>query len=380
MNQEDIIKKEFTDEQQDVLKSIRVSRIILPVLIGVGVVVYLMWKQFDPAEFAKINWTRHTLLWILGAIAILVLRHLAYATRLRILSEGAFSWRKCIELIFIWEFSSAVSPTSVGGSAVAFFVLAQEKLSTAKTATIVLYTIVLDTIFFIGTVPILFLIFGPNMIRPNMTSLGDIDGWGYTFLGAYILMAIYGTLFYYGLFVNPVQIKRLLVWFTRIRFLRRFRQGATELGNDMILASKDMRRKNWRFHIGAFLSTATAWSCRFLLLNFLIIAIVSGISLDIWTQGALYARLEAMFVIIAFSPTPGGAGFAEFLFSGFLSDFVDGKTNSLVIASIWRLLTYYSYLLIGVIIIPNWVRKILMLRRQNRSKKKSVSQTNPKST
>ena len=69
-------------------------------------------------------------------------------------------WKKCIELIFIWEFSSAVSPTSVGGSAVAFFVLAQEKLSTAKTATIVLYTVVLDTIFFVGTLPILFAFFG----------------------------------------------------------------------------------------------------------------------------------------------------------------------------------------------------------------------------
>ncbi|NJN77591.1 MAG: hypothetical protein HC803_04080 [Saprospiraceae bacterium] len=48
--------------------------------------------------------------------------------RLHILTEGEFTWRKCFELIFIWEFSSAVTPTSVGGSAVALFVLSQEKL------------------------------------------------------------------------------------------------------------------------------------------------------------------------------------------------------------------------------------------------------------
>lgn len=366
VSQEELIEKEFTEEQQDVLKSIRLNRVILPILLGVGVVIYLLWRQFDPEEFAKIDWTRHTLFWVLATVGLLIVRHLSYATRLRILSNREFSWRKCIELIFIWEFSSAVSPTSVGGSAVAFFVLAQEKLSTAKTATIVLYTIVLDTIFFVGTLPFLFMLFGTNMIRPNMERLSDFDGWGFTFIGAYILMAVYGALFYYGLFISPNQMKRLLVGFTKIRFLKQYRKKAVELGNDMILASKEMKRQRWTFHLGAFLSTAIAWSCRFLLLNCLIIAFAATMTTDFWSQFALYARLETMFVIIAFSPTPGGAGFVEFLFGGFLSDYVTLETRAVVISTIWRLLAYYSYLLAGVIVIPNWIRKIMNERQRRR--------------
>jgi uncharacterized protein (TIRG00374 family) len=358
--------KPFSREQQEILQSIRLSRIILPVLLGLGVVFYLLWKQFDPEEFYMINWTSHTFFWIGLSVFIVVIRHLAYATRLRILTEGEFSWKKCIELIFIWEFSSAVSPTSLGGSAVAFFVLAQEKLSTGRTATIVLYTIVLDTIFFIGTLPLLFIIFGPDMIRPNM-QVDTIDGWGYTFFTAYIIMAAYGSLFYYGLFVNPKQMKRFLIAFTYIPFLRRFRRKAVALGNDMILASSNLKKHGWKFHIGAFLSTATAWSCRFLLLNSLIIAFIDTIPLDFWTQAALYSRLETMFVIIAFSPTPGGAGFVEILFGGFLSDYVQKETYSLVIASIWRLISYYSYLIAGAIIIPNWIRNIFLERKKKRS-------------
>ena len=169
---------QFNEEQQEVLNSIRISRLLLPIGIGIITVFYLLWRQFDPAEFSKINWTGHTFFWISFSLVLLIVRHLAYATRLRILSEGAFTWKKCIELIFIWEFSSAVSPTSVGGSAVAFFVLAQEKLSTAKTATIVLYTIVLDSIFFIGSLPFLYLLFGNAMIRPNIQGIGDLGGWG----------------------------------------------------------------------------------------------------------------------------------------------------------------------------------------------------------
>lgn len=356
--------EDFTDEQQDVLKSIRMSRIILPILIGVGVVVYSLIKQFDPEEFAKIEWNQHTLFWVCLSFVLLVIRHLAYANRLRVLSEKQFTWRKCIELIFIWEFSSAVSPTSVGGSAVAFFVLAQEKLTTAKTATIVLYTVVLDTIFFVGSLPILFAFFGTNMIRPNMTNLSDIDGWGITFLVAYVLMAAYGAVFYYGLFINPKQIRRLFVAVTSIRFLKRYQPKAIELGNEMVGASQHLKRQNWQFHLSAFLSTATAWSCRFLLLNCLIIAFVSNTPTDISTQMGLYARLQTMFIIIAFSPTPGGAGFVEILFTGFLSDYVTSPTHATIISTLWRLMTYYAYLLIGVIVIPNWIRTVLNQRKK----------------
>jgi uncharacterized protein (TIRG00374 family) len=363
------IRENFDEEQREVLESIRFSRIIFPVLLGVGVVAYLFWRQYDPDDFAQINWTSHTAFWVGISFLFLVIRHIAYATRLRILSDKAFSWKKCIELIFIWEFSSAVSPTSLGGSAVALFVLAQEKLPTAKTTTIVLYSAILDTIFFLTTLPTLFLIFGPEIIRPGMQGFNDIDGWGYTFLGAYVLMFTYGTLFFYGMFVNPVPMKKLIVGFTMLGFLRKYRHQAIELGNDIIIASKEMKFRSWKFHLGGFLSTATAWSCRFFLLNCLVIAFVDTTPLDFETQIRLYARLETMFVIMAFSPTPGAAGFAELLFFGFIKDYVPFQGIALIIASIWRLFTYYAYLFIGTIIIPNWIRTVLNERKKRRLEK-----------
>jgi len=362
------LTEEFDKEQQEVLRSIRISKIILPIILGVAVVAYLLWKQFDPEDFAKIDWTQHTTFWVFFSFFLLAVRHMAYATRLRILSDKQFSWRKCIELIFIWEFSSAISPTSVGGSAVALFVLAQEKLSTAKTATIVIYSAVLDTIFFISTLPILLSICGLEIIRPGLASFQDLDGLGYTFLFAYFFMGCYGFLFFYGLFINSNTIKRTLVWFTKFKWLRKYRHKAIDLGNDMIIASEEIKHKSWPFHIGAFLSTATAWSCRFLLLNCLIIAFIPSTSMAFFDQLSLYSRLETMFVIMAFSPTPGGAGLAELVFHFFLSDYVPEQGIALLIASIWRLFTYYLYLLVGVIVIPNWIKNVLNERKKKKLK------------
>lgn len=354
--------EDFNEEHHEVLRSIRLSRIILPVLIGIGVVFYLMWKQFDPEEFGKIRWTSHTLFWISLSFAFLIIRHLAYAYRLRLLTERKFSWKKCIELIFIWEFSSAVSPTSIGGSAVAVFVLSQERLSVAKTTTIVLYTVVLDTLFFVGFLPLFVLFFGFGVIHPTMDGWTGMNAWGVSFWFFFTLMFSYGLAFYYGLFINPNQMKRIMVGFTKIPFLKKYRRKAVTLGDDMIATSRHLKQESKRYHLAAFLSTTTAWASRFLLLNCLIIAFVPDTSLDLINQLMLYARQQAMWVLTAFSPTPGGSGFIEVVFGGFLKDFVPLGISA-IIAIVWRIMTYYAYLLAGVVVIPNWIRTLINARR-----------------
>lgn len=344
----------------------RTSRIILPILIGLGVVSYLFYDQFDLEEWNAIKWTSHTSAWVGISLTMLVIRHLAYAMRLYILSEQDFSYKKCIELIFIWEFSSAVSPTSVGGSAVALFVLSQEKLSAGRTASLVFYTVVLDSAFFIFTLPILLAILGPMMIRPGAETLADLSGWGTIFLLAYSFMALYALFIFWGLFISPTSVRKLLSVIARWRIMKRFRETVFAMGRDMVVASKHMRTKPFKWHAGAFLSTSVAWSFRFLLLSCLFIAF-TDVGRDLFTQTALYARLESMFVIIAFSPTPGGAGFVETLFNDFLDDFVAGNmTSALLIATLWRGFTYYAYLLAGVIIIPNWIRGVIARRAKEK--------------
>ncbi|MBK7873508.1 MAG: flippase-like domain-containing protein [Saprospiraceae bacterium] len=361
----------FSEEQQKILKSIRTSRVVFPVLIGISAVMYLLWRQFDPKEFANIQWTQHTFIWMGIATLAFISWHLAYSARLRILSKKAFSWWKCIELIAIWEFASAVSPSAVGGSTVAFFILAQEKLPVAKTTMIVLYTIALDGLFFIITIPILYALFGSTILRPDAANIGDAGGWAFYFVIAYVIMTSYTLLFLYGIFINPNQLKRILAFFTRFPLLRRYHRGAIKLGNDMITASKELRSEGFRFHFKAGASTFIIWMLRFFILSSCIIAFVNTIPLDFGTQFELYARLETMFLIFLFSPTPGGAGVIELIFGGFLKDYITNPTISTVISTFWRLLTYYSYLLAGAIVIPNWINTIL----KERKKQKTLQET-----
>lgn len=356
--------RQWTRKEQRIVRSLDPVRVLLPMLLGVVAVLWLLYRQFDPAEFRRMRWDGRVWCGIGLATVLLVLRHLAYSARIRLLSRNYFSWAKSIELITIWEFSAAITPTSLGGSALAFFMLSREKLSAARTATLVLYTIVLDAGFFLLTLPILFALFGAEIIRPGLSDIAHLDGWGYYFVSAYAIILCYAGFFAYGLFWRPASFQRLLGWLTHLPFLRRYRRSALRLGRDMRLASQEMKQQNAAFHLGAIGLTLVIWLCKFSLLCALIVGFLATFPLEVDLLAKLYARIESMFVIVALSPTPGGAGFVEILFGSFLSDYINNSTVSTVVAFIWRLLIFYSYLLVGALVVPHWLGKTL--RRQTK--------------
>ena len=179
-------------------------------------------------------------------------------------------------------------------------------------------------------------------------------------------MISYGAFLFYGLFINPNLIKRFLVGATSLPFLTRFRERAAKLGDEIALASVEMKNIGWRQHTAAFVATWTAWTCKFLLISCLIFGIDHP-TLGFAREVLLYSRLQAMFIIMAFSPTPGGAGFAESLFFPFLSDFISNVEVATVIALIWRLMSYYAYLAMGAVVVPNWIRKVFLKNREQKT-------------
>ena len=353
--------RQFTKEEQQVLESIRPGRIIIPVIIGIMAILYMAYRQFDMATFLRIEWSGHVFFWIGISLLLLLLRHYVLAMRLKRLSGGHFTLWKSMELVFIWEFSSAVSPTSLGGSLVAFFMLAQERLSAARTATIVIYTIIVDTIFFVLAVPMALILYGGLSIRPGAQSFMEASGWGYTLVTLTLTMSLYGAFFFYGMFVDPRKLRWLLVKLTSFSWTKRWREKAVEVGDELILASRDMRGRSWRLHAEITFYTFSAWFIRFFILNVLIVAFVSDTSWAFKDQLLLWFRSVNMYMIMAFSPTPGASGLAEIVFEGFLSDYLPVGL-AIVIALVWRIVTYYTYLLGGLAVIPNWIRKILSRR------------------
>jgi len=253
---------------------------------------------------------------------------------------------------------------SVGGSAVAVFFLSQEKISAAKAVSIVLYTVIIDTFFFLISLILLLGIFGPEIIRPDMPSM--FKGYGLTFILVWIVMFTYGSILLWGLY-RPRVIKVILHSVATWPFIKRYKKTLVQTGMDVVTTSKELRSKPFSFHVKASSLTIGAWVARFLVVNFVLLALVE-MDWDWMGQFLLYARSQTMYVITQFSPTPGGSGIMEIMFSGFFTDFIPKGVGS-VGALLWRMITYYPYLIIGAIIIPNWIRRVLKHKSGSSSKK-----------
>lgn len=343
-------------QEKEVLQSLRPSRVVTPVLIGIAVVVYLLYTQFDRRQFEQIQWDGRAWAWIALAFVLLVLRHLSYSMRMRALTGGRLGWKKAIEICTIWEFSGCIAPTSKGGPVVSMFVLPKEGVPLGQTVTAVLYTIILDSGFFVLLLPVLLWSYGPGMLFPGMTSFGDVSLASGAFFTIYGMMASYWLALMLLVIIRPQLAPLALGWLSRLPLLRRKKQAIERAGMEFALAATGLRRQSWKVHLQAIGGTLGAWILKFTMINCLLIAVAPQIPLDGTTQLLIYSRLVAMFIIMAFSPTPGGAGLAEAALPRFISDFVPLSVG-LIVALLWRAMAWYGYLLAGAIVVPQWIAR-----------------------
>lgn len=120
------------------------------------------------------------------------------------------------------------------------------------------------------------------------------------------------------------------------------------LGDNMVDTSKSLVKKSPLWWIEAFGATALTWSARYLVVNALFLAFVPAAN-----QLVVFGRQIVVWVVLMVSPTPGGSGVSEWLFTEYYGDMLHNSSMALIIALFWRILTYYIYLLIGVILAPS---------------------------
>ena len=331
------------------------KKIEIPIVIGLVVSFYMLWSNTDWDEFSKVNWGWKSLFWMFIALLMMAIRDLAYMYRIRVLTDKQITWRNSFDVIMLWEFASAITPSIVGGTGVALYILNKEGLNAGKSTALVMITALLDELFYIVTVPVVLLFIGTQYLFPielQKEILGFTLSAKGVFIIGYCFILMLTLIITLGVFVNPNFIKKILIKVFTISWLKRWKANVDQLGEDLIKTSKELKGKPARFWLKAFAATMFSWTARFWVVNFLLLAFT-----PVADHLLVYGRQLVMWVIMLISPTPGGAGVAEFAFQGFLADFTPIGLGGLL-AVLWRLLSYYPYLFIGAIILPKWLKKV----------------------
>lgn len=354
-----ILKKKSIEPVENPLSKIKLSRALYPIIIGLGVVGFMFYKEFNPKVFTYISLARWSFLWFILALVLMALRDVGYIIRLLVLAEGRLTIRQAFRIVMLWEFTSAITPSAIGGTSVAILYVNKEGISVGRSSAIVMATSLLDELYFLIMFPMLLLIVKSSILFGLAGVEGEISFSNELFLFAlvgYLLKFAYVVILSYGLFINPRGLKWLMLIIFKLPILRRWKHGANDAGTDIIKNSLEFKAKPFSFWAKAFSATVLSWTSRYWVVNALLLAFFS-----ISDHGIIFARQLVMWIMMLVSPTPGGSGFAEYVFTRYLGEFIPVEplilgAVAVGMALVWRLTTYYPYLIIGAIIFPKWIK------------------------
>ena len=346
--------------QHDLIKKLKPARIFFPIIIGLAVVIWLIMKEISTDALSLLRFTWGSAFWLFVAFLFLIFRTWFYMARIRALTNNDLSWRQSFRVIILWEFTSAITPSTVGGTAFAVIFLNKEGLSVGRSTSVVLLTSLLDELYFVIMFPFLLLLIGGKAIfitTIHNTGTSLMNNLVTVAIIGYVIILAWVVLVGYGLFINPVAIKNLIINFFRLPFFRRWKESAIKAGNDIIDSSNDLKNKSSVFWLKALVTTFFSWTSRYLVVNAILLAFFT-----ISDHLLIFARQLVLWIMMIISPTPGGSGFAELILGKYISDLIPvdptfSVSLALAMAIIWRIISYYPFLITGAIIIPAWIER-----------------------
>jgi len=170
-------------DEHEIKQKLGLKRVFIPVFIGLFAAIYVLYKSLTEVRFeesepgkgdyvikdtskdfnasdesffiesdngnyvkttvkdsiTKVKWSFISVVLLLAAITFLVLRVTGYIMRIRILSDKKLTWRQSFDVVLLWEFASALTPSVVGGAGIAIFFLGREKISLGKSTAMVIH-------------------------------------------------------------------------------------------------------------------------------------------------------------------------------------------------------------------------------------------------
>ena len=149
-------------------------RAVLPVTLGALVAIWLFHKEVDLATLQAISFDTHTVAGLALATLFVVGRDFGLAWRFHTIAAGDLTWRRAIRTDIMCAFTSAITPSVVGGSALAIFYLNREGITLGRATTLTLTTLFLDELFFVVFCPIIVLLVPVSNLFYSPEAAGDM--------------------------------------------------------------------------------------------------------------------------------------------------------------------------------------------------------------
>ena len=357
----------MADTTADDEQKVRPRNIVVPIVLGVGISLYLIASNFKLKDLYALTVSGRTIIGLVLAALALVVRDGAFAYKVRLSAGEKLSWGQAIRAIVMWEFGAAITP-KVGEVAFTFFVLKRSGLSFGRSTGVLVLNTFLDNVVFVGVFGVLYVVLGHHILTmppicPDL--IGDsvmqktmfyVRHFADKAWIGYVIFCALAIFFGVALFVLPARSKQFFYRLADMPGLHRFQHSIRHLGDEIDITAHEYKNQTSAFWLKMITATLVNWSARYAIVCALVFAFAStSPGFSFWD---VYARQYVLWMFLIIPTTPGASGWAEITFIALNCEFLPFSLPAkIAVAAIWRIFTYYLYLIVGIIVLPGWLKR-----------------------
>ena len=360
MKEEDKTSK----ENRSVASRFKPSMVVWPILFGLIGVGFMLWREMkDGIPHETLGLADHWWVFVLLVLLFTLFKDFSGMYRLRVMAGSPLTFRQLFRIRMLYEFTSAVTPSAAGGSSLEVIFIHREGIKISRAMSMTILALFMDEMLMIVLFPLLLLVIP---YADLFTSNGYFQyGYLWAFIIGYAMKFVWVTWLFSGLFCKSTILVKIIGWIFQLKFLRKYKMRGLRTALELRNCAREIQHEGFGYWVRMSLSTIGIWGFRFLIAN---AAIMIFNPLSAADNLMCFARQYILGIVGMIVPTPGGSGFAEVMFGDFLSEFIVQTMSIVAITSIWRICTYYYYLVAGVIILPQWLGKSKLIRQRHESK------------
>ena len=209
-------------------------KIVLPVVIGLAVIIWLFNDDLSEVAWRDMRFDARAWIGIALACLFVVGRDFGLTWRFHTISSPDLSWNRALRVDLMCAFTSAITPSAVGGSALAVFYLNREGLAVGRATTLTLTTLFLDELFFVIFCPVIVALIPFEELFGNNPDNAFLQGMEIVFWLVYAGIVIWTAILFTGIILRPRFVEKVFGRLFSMRWLRRWQPSVEKMTSNMV--------------------------------------------------------------------------------------------------------------------------------------------------
>jgi len=344
---------------------------LFTIIINIAIVAYLVIREVtnDAQDIKKISF--HEIRWAYIGFGVLclgiaILMEFFKYKKMIMTCEGKNDNGAAFQCAMLGRYYDNITPLGAGGQPFQILYLHKRGMKDGTCSALPIAGFLTQQIAFIIIAAVVFITNGSVIAKITLIRVA-------AYVGLFMYSLVPAVIIFFALFPKTMRviINGLMNFLGKLHIVKDSKSAAQSTNakiEQYVISLKTMSKRS--FFLIKLLIFSLIYQLAVMSIPYFMLRAFSGAGIDSWWM--IFSMTVYIYASITIIPTPGNAGAAEGSFYLVFSALKGGFLFWAVI--VWRLLVYYSWIIIGLIIVT---RNAIRARKEMNNNKRTISNTGP---